>query len=301
MAVWGSLTPSDLTGPDWRKWAAGEPASEQPLGLSARVKGQKGQSDRTADKLRTTSFSTFAINKSEMRMSKEEPAGLQYTPEYTLMIRRVSTVNEMFHEEERGMWLQDALKRIFHREQLVDGRMVGWQVVDIAIFRSSAKKSLKNTCRRQSKPARQCTAFITFGSKEAPNEIIRAHREDQQSKGLCWHLRCCFEAFAFLCPSLNRVKICWRSKPTQEKSELGWSKEMDALGKNNWEMHPGPAREDIVWDKLNYGDKWCEGVVPQVQHHRKLRALVSTVILFILSSFMIFPLSMVRVQDFADL
>jgi hypothetical protein len=215
----------------------------------------------------------------------QEVAAKSSPAPYTLMVRRVSTQNEMFHPDNQA-WLTTSLQRIFHHPP-------HWEVVDILIYRCRARHFVDCPCLTRKKLANDCTAFITFKSSKTPADIIRVHRAATEKRcfGVFWFLAQCISTTVFFCcprcsASIKPSKSLGISRATDKPSAaaenspvvFGWSRESADLGMKNWELHPGPVKDDVVWDALNR-PTW----------HRTVRTVVLGILLFMLSILMVFP------------
>ena len=207
-----------------------------------------------------------------------------------LMIRRISTKFEHVEDPTRKKgWLRNTLWQVFHRPEK-------WKVKDILVYRTG-KHGLACFGSHECFECHECTAFIVFESPEMPLDIIRRHRDATQKAWLTVLLQplksiCSFCMFV-CCPNLPCLRTASSSPRSGANAQrvmgletiFGRNRDTDRLGMPQWELQPGPTKEDLIARADSQG-RWKNLNRPRWQKH--VTTWFGNAVLVVLSSVMIF-------------
>eukprot|EP01043_Picozoa_sp_COSAG02_P029465 COSAG02_NODE_1835_length_10714_cov_7.585437_4_plen_895_part_00 len=207
-----------------------------------------------------------------------------------LLIRRISTKYEHIEDPTRKKgWLRNTLWKVFHRPEK-------WKVRDILLYRTGAH-GLACFGSKECFKCHEVTAFIVFESPEMPLDIIRRHRDATQKGWLPKLLQplqnVCKLCTFVCCPNLsyNRTES---SSPRSSaiaapivglETIFGRSRDTDRLKMPQWELQPGPTKEDLMARADSKG-RWKNLNRPRWQ--KILSTWFGTIALVVLSGLMIF-------------
>lgn len=207
-----------------------------------------------------------------------------------LLIRRISTKYEHIEDPTRRKgWVRNTLWKVFHRPEK-------WKVRDILLYRTDAH-GLACFGSKECFKCHEVTAFIVFESPEMPLDIIRRHRDATQKAWLPKLLQplqnvCKFCSFV-CCPNLP----CQHTESSSPRSSaiaapivgletiFGRNRDTDRLRMPQWELQPGPTKEDLMARADSKG-RWKNLNRPRWQ--KVLSTWFGTVSLVVLSGLMIF-------------
>jgi hypothetical protein len=207
-----------------------------------------------------------------------------------LLIRRISTKFEHVEDPTRRKgWVRNTLWKVFHRPDK-------WKVRDILLYRTG-KHGLGCFGCKECFECHEVTAFIVFESPEMPLDIIRRHRDATQKAWvtkLLQPLKNICNFCTFVCCSNLPCRRVGGSSPRSSaiaapivglENIFGRNRDTDRLGMPQWELQPGPTKEDLI-ARADAKGRWKNLNRPVWQ--KVMSTWFGTVVLVLLSGLMIF-------------